>query len=68
MFGSIGFWEVLVLIGLAFLLFGFGARRLPAIGRGLGEGIRNFREALRGSEKGASDEQKGGPPSSADGS
>lgn len=66
MFGPLGFWEILVIAGLALLLFGFGARRLPEIGRGLGEGIRNLREALRGSGKEQGGEGKTGPPSSPD--
>lgn len=67
MFGSLGFWEILVIAGLALVVFGFGARRLPEIGRGLGEGIRNLKEALRGSgkERGG-EEEKSGPPSSPD--
>ena len=46
-----GIWEIL-LIGLAVLLL-FGAGRLADIGKGLGEGIRNFRKGLKddGSDK-----------------
>ncbi len=66
MFGSVGFWEILLIAGLALVLFGFGARRLPEIGRGLGEGIRNLKEALRGSGKEQGGEEKSGPPSSPD--
>jgi sec-independent protein translocase protein TatA len=29
----------------------FGASRLPQLGKGLGEGIANFREGLRGREE-----------------
>ena len=39
-----GVWE-LVLVLLVILFF-FGAKRIPVIGRGLGEGIRNFKGAL----------------------
>lgn len=43
--GRIGGWEWLVLLGILLLLF--GASRLPLIGKGLGEGIRNFRDSFR---------------------
>jgi sec-independent protein translocase protein TatA len=43
---SVGFQEI-VLIGLLFL-FLFGAGRLSSIGKGLGEGIKNFKDALEG--------------------
>jgi sec-independent protein translocase protein TatA len=36
----------MVIIGLVALLF-FGGRRLGDIGRGLGEGIRNFKGAIK---------------------
>ena len=39
----------LVLI-LAFVILIFGARRLPQIGRGLGEGIRNFKRGVKEEE------------------
>jgi sec-independent protein translocase protein TatA len=35
---------------LAVLLLLFGAKRLPEIGRGLGSGLRGFRDALSGME------------------
>ena len=38
--------ELLVILLIVFLLF--GASRLPEVGRGLGEGIRNFKKALAG--------------------
>ena len=45
---GLGVWE-LVLIFLVVMFF-FGAKRIPVIGRGLGEGIRNFKGALGGSD------------------
>jgi len=45
MFGSIGVPEILLILGIALLLF--GARRLPEIGRGLGKGIREFKRATK---------------------
>ena len=40
----VGHWEILLIVGLAVVLF--GARKLPQLGAGLGQGIRNFKESL----------------------
>jgi sec-independent protein translocase protein TatA len=46
---GLGIPELIVIILLIVLMF--GASRLPEIGRGLGKGIRNFKDATReGSE------------------
>jgi sec-independent protein translocase protein TatA len=52
--GKIGAMEWLVIFAILLLLF--GATKLPAIGKGLGEGIKNFKKAL---SSGAEDEEKG---------
>lgn len=44
MFG-LGLGELVVILGICVLLF--GASRLPQIGKGMGEGIKNFREAFK---------------------
>lgn len=44
MFG-LGATELLIILVIVILIF--GATRLPQIGRGLGEGIKNFRGALK---------------------
>ncbi|HET6372979.1 MAG TPA: twin-arginine translocase TatA/TatE family subunit [Candidatus Polarisedimenticolia bacterium] len=51
--GKIGATEWLVILAILLLLF--GAAKLPAIGKGLGEGIRNFKKALK---NGSEDEPK----------
>ena len=43
MFGHLGIPELLVILFIIILIF--GASRLPDIGRGLGKGIRNFKDA-----------------------
>ncbi len=48
--GSLGMPELL-LIALVFIII-FGGGKLPQLGRGLGEGIRNFRDAMREGERG----------------
>jgi sec-independent protein translocase protein TatA len=47
--GMPGLWEW-ILIGLAVMLF-FGASKLPKLGRGLGEGIRNFKKSVSGEDQ-----------------
>lgn len=44
MFG-LGVGEIVLVLALLVLLF--GAKRIPQIARGLGEGIRNFRTSVR---------------------
>ncbi len=47
--GKIGMPEIILLLALALLIFGAG--RLSELGKGLGEGIRNFKSALKEGEK-----------------
>jgi sec-independent protein translocase protein TatA len=44
MFG-LGLPELLIILVIVVLLFGAG--RLPQIGSGIGEGIRNFRKSMK---------------------
>lgn len=39
-------WHLIVLAIVAFVLF--GAKRLPELGKGLGEGLKGFKEGIRG--------------------
>jgi sec-independent protein translocase protein TatA len=46
----VGIPELLVVLAIVILIF--GANRLPELGRGLGKGIRNFKDATKeGSDK-----------------
>jgi sec-independent protein translocase protein TatA len=45
-FGTFGVQELLVI--LAIVVFLFGARKIPEVAKGLGEGIRGFRSSLKG--------------------
>lgn len=52
----IGIQELLVVLLILVLLF--GATKLPQIGRGLGEGIRNFKRGVKdGTESAARSEE-----------
>ena len=57
---GLGIWE----IGLIFLIvmFFFGAKRIPVIGRGIGEGIRNFKSGLGKSDDAPNDRTLEEPP------
>ena len=55
--GKIGATEWLVLLAILVLLF--GATKLPAVGKGLGEGIRNFKRALKGEDDEPADKAAG---------
>jgi sec-independent protein translocase protein TatA len=56
MFGSLGMPELLVILVIVIVIF--GASRLPQLGRGLGEGIQNFRNGLRNAEEKRAAEEK----------
>ena len=45
---GISIWELLIL--LVVLLLVFGAKRLPEMGRSLGKGMREFKEAVTGDD------------------
>jgi len=46
---SIGMPELLVILVVALLLF--GGKKIPEVAKGLGEGIRNFKNSLKGEEE-----------------
>jgi len=43
--GEFSLWHWLVVIAIALLLF--GTTKFSAVGKGLGEGIRNFKAAMK---------------------
>ncbi len=62
LFGPLSGWEILLILLLVALLF--GGRKIPELARGLGEGIRNFRSALRGED--TPDKKSSGKPEGPD--
>ena len=48
MFGKLGVPELLVIFAIALLIFGPG--KVADLGKGLGEGIRNFKSAMKNGE------------------
>jgi sec-independent protein translocase protein TatA len=49
MFGELGLPELLLIFGIALLLF--GPKKIGELGKGLGEGIRSFKSALKDEDK-----------------
>jgi len=47
--GRLGLPELLLILIIVVIFF--GGRRIPEVMRGLGEGIRSFREGMHGDEK-----------------
>ena len=56
MFGSFGIMELLLILAIVVLLF--GVSRLPQLGKGMGEGISNFRDALKSKDSSKNIEEK----------
>ena len=48
-FFNLGPWEILLILIVILILF--GARRLPELARGLGQGINDFRDPVDSSKK-----------------
>ena len=46
--GSLGFGELLVILAVVLLLF--GSKRLPELGRSLGQAMREFQRGLKGGD------------------
>jgi sec-independent protein translocase protein TatA len=57
MFGQLGLPEMLIIMVIALLIF--GPKKLPSLGKSLGEGITSFKKAISFGEKEAEkDEEK----------
>jgi len=49
-----GFQELLLILLIVIVLF--GATKLPQLGRGIGEGIKNFRRGLKSDDENSKNE------------
>ena len=48
-FSMLNGWEIFLIVAVIFLLF--GARKLPQLAKGLGQGIKEFKGAVREDEQ-----------------
>lgn len=53
---GIGWQEILLILVIVFLIF--GAKKLPELGKGLGEGIQNFKAAISGDKDKNTDQKQ----------
>jgi sec-independent protein translocase protein TatA len=60
--GPFGPWEILIILVVVLLLF--GAKRLPAMAKGVGQSVREFRRGIRDDGDDAVPDD-GAPPRSA---
>lgn len=44
----LGIWELLLILGI--VVFLFGAKRIPEMMGGIGEGIKNFKKSVKGDD------------------
>jgi sec-independent protein translocase protein TatA len=54
--GKIGIWEILLIVGIALLLF--GPSKFASLGKSIGEGLRNFKSAVKEEEPKKDEEKK----------
>ena len=49
LFGSLGFWEIALIVLVILLLF--GGKKIPELMRGLGKGVKSFKEGMKDVEE-----------------
>ncbi len=58
------FWQILIVVALLLILF--GPKRIPGLGKSLGEAIRGFRKGIKENDKANDDSVKEEPTESSD--
>lgn len=61
MMGLVGPWQILLIVLVVLLLF--GGRKIPELMRGLGGGVKEFKNAVKEDEKDTSSSDKKESPS-----
>jgi len=49
LFGSLGFWEITLIVLVVILLF--GGKKIPELMKGLGKGVKSFKEGMKDVEE-----------------
>ena len=57
--GKLGGWEILIIVLVILLLF--GGRKIPELMRGLGSGIKEFKDATKDEDKKNADSKTDSP-------
>jgi sec-independent protein translocase protein TatA len=55
-FGGLSGTELMVVLGVAVLLF--GGKKIPEVAKGIGEGIKNFKQAIKSEDEPAAEPKK----------
>ena len=58
--GVIGPWQVVLIVAIALLLF--GGKKIPELMRGMGSGIKEFKDAVKEEDKKPSQDQNPSNP------
>lgn len=53
--GVFGPWQVILIVAIVLLLF--GGRKIPELMKGLGKGVKEFKDASKGEESSAEEKQ-----------
>lgn len=56
MLGQFGPWQVVLVIAVVLLLF--GGRKIPELMKGLGRGVKEFKDGMKGEEENKSGDNK----------
>jgi sec-independent protein translocase protein TatA len=59
-FGNIGPLELILVLAIVLLIF--GPKRLPGLGRSLGSGMREFKDAITGKSRERDESDEAPPP------
>lgn len=59
MFGKLGGWEIIIIVLVVLLLF--GGKKIPELMRGLGSGIKEFKDATKDEEANKSENKSDNP-------
>lgn len=54
--GVIGPWQVVLILGVVLLMF--GGKKIPELMKGLGKGVKEFKDASKGEDQPAATEDK----------
>ena len=49
-------WEIIAILAVVVLIF--GVNKIPQLGKGLGEGIRNFKSAIKSAQEAPEEKPK----------